>query len=119
MPKYIYGAPYDPTLRTTEHGKNLYNIWRRIRKCPHCKEWDYFPTFYEWAMQSGYVFGARILKIDDRKPFDPENCAWPIVCECEYDEEWAARFTKDWNESVNRIRKHYEMPPLEGTVYGD
>ena len=110
---------YDPAIRNTECGKHLYNTWRRIRRQPHCEEWESFPTFYEWAANSDYEFGAQLRRNDENKPFNVENCVWYLADECARDYEWCAQFAEDWNRAVNRIRKHYGMPPLEGTKYGD
>lgn len=119
MARHKYGESYDPELRKTEYGKNLYHTWRRIRRHPHCEEWDYFPTFYEWAINTDYQVGAWLQRIDDSKPFSETNYKWYVTGDCSrnylYDEKWIA----DWNKAVNRIRKHYGMPPLEGTDYGD
>ena len=113
------GVPYDPKLRKTEHGSRLYAVWKRVRKQPHDEEWDYFPTFYEWAMQSDYTLGAWLRRLNVREPISKRNYCWYTPGEEDtqylYDEKWVA----DWNRSVNRIRKHYGMPPLEGTDYGD
>ena len=107
------GEHYDPALRKTEHGSKLYEIWKRVRKQRYDDEWDYFPTFYEWAMQSGYTIGAWLRRIDE------DNYVWYTPGERNdnylHDEKWIA----DWNKTVNRIRKYYGMPPLEGTKYGD
>lgn len=112
------GKTYDPALRKTEHGSKLYEIWKRIRKSPHSKEWDYFPAFYEWAMQNGHENGAWLRLIDKSGTYHPGNCVWylPGVCE---NSSRPASWEDSWNTAVNRIRKHYGMPPLEGTDYGD
>ena len=116
MARHNYGDPYDPAIRKTEYGKHLYNTWRRIRKCPHCKEWDYFPTFYDWSLRNGYELGAWFRRFEVEEPYNEENSYWYTAGdEYLYDEQWIA----DWNRAANRIRKHYGMPPLEGTVYGD
>ena len=113
------GKPYDPSIRKTEHGSQLYNIWRIVRKRPHCEEWECFGEFYNWAMQSGYEVGMRLRKIGN-KPYMPDNCVWYSREEKEayFSDEWATEWAKKWNSSVNLIRKHYGMPPLEGTDYG-
>jgi hypothetical protein len=108
--------PYDPELRKTEHGSKLYQTWKRVRKCPHCEEWDYFPAFYEWAMQNEYEEGAWLMRDDKNAPFDPINCFWFQPCT---ESRISQEFIDRWNETVNRIRKYYGMPPLEGTKYGD
>jgi hypothetical protein len=102
---------YDPAIRNTDCGKKLYNAWLRMRRYPHSKEWDHFPTFYEWSMQNGYEEGAWLKRDDKNVQFDDQNCFWyvQITQEC----------LDGWNKAVNRIRKHYGMSPLEGTDYGD
>ena len=116
MGRRCYGEQYDPALRKTEHGKNLYHIWKRVRRYPHCEEWDYFQAFYEWAMQSDYTLGSWLRRLDDSKPFSEKNYQWYMPRDNYlHDEKWI----DDWNKAVNRIRKHYGMPPLEGTDYGD
>ena len=114
MPK---PSSYDPTLRESEHGSKLYQTWRKVCQAPHCEEWESFPTFLEWAMQSGYTPGVWLLRIDKNKPYEPDNCKWYVVGENDryIPPEWAYK----WNKTVNRIRKYYGMPPLEGTEYGD
>ena len=109
--------PYDPALRQTEHGSKLYQTWRKAHKAPHCEEWESFPIFLEWAIQSGHTPGAWLRRINKNKPYEPNNCIWymPDHENINVPELWAAK----WNKTVNRIRKHYGMPPLEGTDYGD
>jgi len=106
---------YDPAIRKTECGKKLYGIWVKIRRYPLCEEWKYFPTFYEWAMKSDYEVGAWLRRLDAYDPYGPTNCIWYIPGEnFNYiPTSWA----DDWNKAVNRIRKYYGMPPLEGTKY--
>lgn len=116
MSKHV-GEPYDPALRQTEYGSKLYQTWRKVRKDSHCEEWEYFPTFYAWAIQSGYTLGAWLRRIDKSKPYEEGNCTWYISGENEnyVSPEWVGT----WNKTVNRIRKYCGMPPLEGTDYGD
>lgn len=117
MARHNYGEPYDPALRETEHGSKLYQCWRKVRKATHCEEWGYFPNFYTWAMQNGYESGAWLRRVDDSKPYEVGNCAWyiPGGGESAFPPGWA----DEWNKTVNRIRKYYGMPPLEGTSYDD
>lgn len=82
---------------------------------PYCKEWGTYPPFYEWAMQNGYSIGAWLRRVNDFEPYSPDNCVW-YISDADQNRvplSWA----DDWNKSVNRIRKHYGMPPLEGTTY--
>jgi hypothetical protein len=106
---------YDPTLRQTPHGEKLYTAWRRVRHNPHSVEWDEFPAFHDWAMENDYNLGDWLRLIDPEKPYGPENCVWYSPVRKPLPPEWA----DEWNRTVNRIRKHYGMPPLEGTNYGD
>jgi hypothetical protein len=116
MARRAYGEPYDPEMRVSELGSRLYQTWRRMRKHPHVGEWDYYPTFYHWSIESGYSLGTRLCQVDESVPFGPDNCLWHIQEQSESsDKEWVY----EWNRAVNRIRKHYGMPPLEGTNYDD
>ena len=107
---------YDPALRKTEHGSRLYQLWKKVRSCPHCEEWEPFQNFYYWAMESGYETGAWLRQIDESVAYCPDNCYWHIPSESNtIPSDWA----DNWNKTVNRIRKHYGMTPLEGTDYAD
>lgn len=111
---------YDPMLRKTLIGKHLYYHWKMVRRNPHTPEWDFFPDFYTWAMSSGYAIGAKLHLIDATLPHSPDNCVWRFS---RPEEKQPTRdsdgWTDKWNRTVNRIRKHYGMSPLEGTDYGD
>ena len=106
------GEPYDPEIRNTEHGSKLYSAWRHLRRHPHCEEWESFLHFYTWAMQSDYSLGARLRLLDENKPYCPENCTWYVHQYEEDDPLPPAEWAEIWNKTVNRIRKHYGMPPL-------
>lgn len=108
---------YDPTLRTSEIGAKLYQTWRRLRRFPHVEEWEYYPTFYEWAIQE-YKIGAYLQPKDESKPWGPDNCVWGTPGEKKRS-DIPDDFEEKWNTSVNRIRKYCGLPPLEGTDYGD
>lgn len=110
-------APYDPALRQTEHGSRLYSIWKRIRQCPHCEEWEDFPTFLSWAMKN-YTLGARLRMINESGMYCPDNVEWYIHGSFNEESDYQV-FVNQWNRTVNRIRKHCGMPPLRGTDYGD
>lgn len=106
------GEPYDPELRTSEHGSKLYSAWRNLRRHPHCEEWESFLPFYTWAMQSDFSLRARLRLLDERKPYCPENCIWYTAQSDDDDSLPPAEWAESWNKTVNRIRKHYGMPPL-------
>ena len=110
---------YDPELRTSEHGSRLYNAWRSMRKHPHIDLWESYQVFYTWSMYNGYTVEAWLRRIDDTLPYGPDNCAWYIP---EKEQSFTAEEKEradEWNKVVNRIRKHFGMPPLEGTSYGE
>lgn len=116
MPRKAHGKPYNPQIRKSEYGSRIYTAWKKIRRNPHYEEWESFASFYEWAVESGFEIGARICRIDESEPFCPDNCVWLLPGESLHPtQSWA----DEWNKTVNRIRKHYGMPPLEGTDYGD
>lgn len=101
---------YDPMLRQTAIGKHLYYFWKVVRKNPHTPEWDVFPVFYEWAVSNGCTPNAKLCLINASQPYSPYNCTWSV----KKDEEPTDRKrVAAWNQAVNRIRKHYGMPPLE------
>lgn len=110
------GRDYNPEIRKTEVGSRFYTAWKKARSAPHCDEWDDFFGFYEWAAKSDYVLGARLCLIDDTGMYCPENVVWYAHDEEVKDTE---AFIYEWNMTVNRIRKHLGMPPLEGTSYAD
>ena len=112
-----FGKQYGSELRSTEHGASLYHTWRTVRRHDHCEEWDYFPTFYDWAMNNGFELGAKMFVLDANKPYSADNCIWFA---CHKDETlFDHQRIRKWNKTVNRIRKHYGMPPLEGTSYAE
>ena len=113
------GKEYDHAIRTSEAGSRLYNSWRKIRRHPHCEEWIDFPTFYAWAIHSGYSLGDWLRRYDDNEPYGPDNCVWVASNRVETPPKSNVEWEYEWNVTVNRIRKHYGMPPLEGTNYGD
>ena len=111
-----YGERYDPEIRYTDHGIKIYRSWVRMNKGERCEEWKHFPAFYEWAVSHGYEDGAWLAKHDKSKPFSPENCSWYIPTK-KY-QDIPPEMVAKWNETVNRIRKHYGMPPLEEDSVG-
>ena len=106
---------YDPVAKESPEWRHLYGQWLAIRKSKFGNEFELFNDFYNWAMSNGYVFGARLIRIDQNKPFGPNNCFHYLKPKPEQkpdfvpmDEQWIRK----WNETVNRIRIHYGMKPL-------
>lgn len=105
---------YDPALRQSELGQRLYYYWKVVRQKPHPPEWDFFPNFYEWALSGGFEPGAKLCLLNAKQPYSTDNCVWEVKNdEDAYNKARAAK----WNATVNRIRKHFGMEPLEGTSY--
>lgn len=106
---------YNPELRKTEHGSQLYSYWRKIRVKGVCPEFVEFPGFYKWAMENEYTVGAKLFRYEEDEPFSPDNCFWVPH------EEWVnkpveterhPKREQEWDEVVNRIREHYGMDPI-------
>lgn len=109
-----YGVAYNPQIRETEQGSRIYTAWKKVRSKPFCEEWRAFLPFYNWSIENGYKPGARIHLIDKEGEYGPDNCVWSVK---EEEETVKEAWIRKWNETVNRIRKHYGMEPLEGTDY--
>lgn len=111
-----HGERYDPEMRESEHGSQLYNAWRRARRHPHCESWESYSVFYEWSVYNGYTPDAVLRLIDKDKPYGPDNCEW-YISEKTMKIDYAR--AAEWNAAINRIRKRLGMEPLEGTSYAD
>ena len=111
MPKITY----DPEMRTSYHGRRLYHYWKKIKGETNSKEFMEYPGFFKWAMQNGYTIGAKLFRYDD-EPFSPTNCYW-VSKDANADKKAAPKRDyereRKWNETVNRIRLHYGLEPLE------
>lgn len=79
-----------------KHGsepKRLYKIWTGMRsRCNDrnnkdynryggrgitvCQEWQDFIPFREWALDNGYKENLSLDRIDNTKPYEPNNCRW-------------------------------------------
>jgi len=72
-------------------GESLHIIWKEMRRrcnnpkpnqCAHYKdkgitiyeEWNYWPTFADWAFANGYVEGLSLERKDNNKNYCPDNC---------------------------------------------
>ncbi len=109
---------YDPQLRETEHGKRLYNYWKRARQNTDSDVFQSFPSFLAWAMANGYTLGARLFRRDENKPLNPENCFWAgriTTTEGAVKQEHDRQREQKWDATVNRIRVHYGMEPIHSS----
>lgn len=111
MPRHSY--TYPERMIKTDEGKALYAIWRRVRHNA-CDAFQAYPDFFEWAVGSGYVLGARLRRLDETIEYRPDNCSFLPSFEgrkpLTLDERVRAN---EWNKTVNKIRRVYGMKPFE------
>lgn len=80
-------------------GTRLYRIWCNMKtRCycstdPHYKRWggrgiticeawlNDFQAFYTWSMSNGYSDVLTIDRVNNDKPYSPENCRWVSLYE--------------------------------------
>lgn len=118
-------------------GSKLYTVWAAMKsRCYYknnidyglysgrgitvCDEWkDDFASFYNWAINSGYVDGLSIDRIDNNKGYSPDNCRWATPKEQANNrrsnllftyngetltlKQWAERFGIKYTTLYNRI----------------
>lgn len=108
------GLPiYDPEIKGSEVGMNLYNRWLRIRKIGCSPEFFDFMYFYNWAMDSGFSIDSAIVRKDKNLPYSPDNCIFRVCDNMVLTKKHLASIAR-WNRTVNSIRKAYGMKPLYG-----
>ena len=107
---------YDPVLKETPEWKSLYSRYKNNTQNIYRDAFRTFQEFYDWSMANGFVIGAKISRVDYQKPFTKDNLRWEAPHDKTHAPEYDAekrRAIEKWNETVNRIRKHYGMEPLE------
>ena len=104
---------YDKGLKLTPEWGSLYSKWKKLKKCSLSHEFQRFQDFYHWSMENDFEPYAKLVLIDESKPYSPDNCQWiPPVNHQEYNTEEQKLWIKKWNKTVNVIRRHYGMKPL-------
>lgn len=99
---------YVPNTMNTEEGSPLYQRWIRIKKSVS-PEFSEFPSFYEWAMKSGYSPSSYLIRKDSNLPYSPDNCFWRKKDKDKLDYKYQKSAT-EWNRFVNRVRRAYGLP---------
>jgi len=57
------------------NGNKLFVTWCNQKfKYDFCKEWLDYIIFEKWALENGYTKECHIKRIDEEKPFSPQNC---------------------------------------------
>lgn len=113
MPRHEH--TYPARMIKTDEGKSLYAIWRRIRY-NSCEAFSKYPDFFEWAIQSGFIVGARLRRHDNTIEYGPDNCSFTQTVDSYKMKRSNDRLrANEWNKTVNRIRIAYGMKPFETT----
>lgn len=100
--------PYE--FYQTPEGKSIYHKWCNNAK-DRCKEWDDFSTFCEWCLNhKNFTLTAHLRKHVNDRPHSPENSYFkePVT----RGEHTESELIQRWNDTVNKIRKHYGLEPL-------
>ena len=114
MPRH--NLVYDKNLKSTPEWGELYNKWIWMRKSgsQYSVAFAQFMDFYNWSMANGYAIDARLKRLDEKKPYAPDNCLWvhPEEERSGYTAEQKAWIAK-WNKTVNRIRRHFGIETFD------
>lgn len=101
---------WDLAIRKTELGKQLYSKWREARKQRCDQAFHAFPTFFLWAIASGYRPGAYLVRLDAKSPYSPLNCEWKTpaayVREAENWDKTVAEFKRRLAAAEGRYSNH-------------
>lgn len=110
------GVKYDPAIKNSDTGKQLYDKWLRIRKSGNgCDEFNGFMKFYNWAIESGFQHNKKLLRYDSSEPYSPDNCFWAETAPARIHSAAVKESIDRYNATVNRIRRACGMEPLDQT----
>ena len=78
-------------------------------KTGHPMEWETFEDFMRWC-KGTYTPGTRLVRINDTKPYSPNNCKWETMQLCE---AYRRKLAAQWDAVMEPIRKRYRMQIAE------
>ena len=97
---------------------NLQYVWRKILKDDSENRFHGFRDFAEWSLDNGFVYGAKLRRIDSEKGWSRENCEWIVVG------KRSIRYYKDlkkmqmqWDKFATPLRRRYKKE-LESILDG-
>lgn len=82
--------------------------WKKVPTSERTGCWEDFSGFSQWAMAHGWTPSSHLTKHDQDLPHSPENSFFSEFSPA--DRELLDR----WDATVNKLRKHYGLPPLGG-----
>lgn len=94
-----------------------WQLWHRYKRLTETKTNVQFrdvKDFIAWSKQSGYQYGMKLIRLDERKPWSKSNCKW---VENEPNSPTSIRkrqgLAKQWDEFITPIRERYKgwKPP--------
>ena len=106
---------YNQAQRETLEFKTLYGRYKAPKSSKYRDIFPTFQAFYDWSMENGFMYGAKLEIKDYSKPLTPDNCRWvmPAIKTTKITVEDKNDFVDRWNKTVNRIRVHYGLEPFE------
>ena len=119
MDERLAAETAEPDQREAERNRRLHSKWRNMKE--RSEEFRKFPGFKEWAIRTGYEIGDSLRRIDETKPFGPDNCVW-VKRRTNIKEEPKALHAPgvvlralEWNRAVNPLRRAAGLEPFPET----